>query len=191
MKDKKISEETLITEALKGSPAHLNQLITAYEQFILETVERQVKCLQDSLDIRQRVCCKIVKHFTQQSYVHQNKFLQWTSSIIRSEVNNHYREKQQRKTRYFTSEMIEKYADIEDVAAEEDLLMIPNLIQLINQLPTEQAVVIKLKCFQNKTFREIAQLLSEPINTIMGRYRYGLERIRGKVKKNDFMEEEY
>jgi DNA-directed RNA polymerase specialized sigma24 family protein len=64
------------------------------------------------------------------------------------------------------------------VAAEDTFAQTPNILYHINQLSPEQAIVIKLKYYQDKTFKEIAGLLQIPINTVMGRYRYGMEKIR-------------
>ena len=65
----------------------------------------------------------------------------------------------------------------------------PNLSYIVDALPPEQAVIIKLKYFQDKNFREISELLNVPINTIMGRYRYAIDRIRevlvSKKKKTE------
>lgn len=48
----------------------------------------------------------------------------------------------------------------------------------IRQLPPEQREVIHLHVFEGRTFQEIADAADESINTIAGRYRYALERLR-------------
>lgn len=184
MKLKILPEDELIHHALNGSNDHLNLLISMYEPFIMNNIERAVRNQQDTLDIRQRVCCKIVKHFMEKGYTHKDKFSHWTNRIIKSEVHDYYREKKQTPVQYFAPDSIDAFASSqEQIAAEDDLMIMPNLLYHINELPTEQAIVIKLKCFQNKTFREIANLVNEPINTIMGRYRYGIEHIRDMLKR--------
>jgi RNA polymerase sigma-70 factor (ECF subfamily) len=55
------------------------------------------------------------------------------------------------------------------------------------QLPSEQREVIVLKIWHRHTFDEIGQLLDISPNTIAGRYRYGIEKMRAAVKR----EEEY
>jgi RNA polymerase sigma-70 factor (ECF subfamily) len=185
MKYKILSEEELIHEALNGSEVHLNLLISLYEPFIMKRIGKQIKNHQDLLDLRQHVCYKIAKQITQKNYVHRNKFSNWANSIIKNEINTYFRKKKQGVAlQYFASETLDGFVDEQFVAAEDTLLLTPNLPHYVDRLPAEQAVVIKLKCLQDKTFREISELINVPINTVMGRYRYGIERIRKMITKN-------
>ena len=192
MKFNILSEEELVQEALNGSEAHLNLLISMYEPFIVEHIGKQIKNQQDLLDLRQHICCRIVKQISNKNYVHQDKFSSWTTSIIKNEVNNYFRKKKRSTVlQYssadfldeFTAEFLSEFTDESLMAAEETLTLMPNLLAYLEQLPDEQAIVIDLKCFHNKTFREISELINVPINTVMGRYRYGIERIREMMAK--------
>ena len=57
----------------------------------------------------------------------------------------------------------------------------------IAQLPHQQREVIILRLKGEMKFREIVKLQSAPVNTILGRYRYGLNKLRsilnGEAKK--------
>lgn len=53
-----------------------------------------------------------------------------------------------------------------------------HLISALNQLPYEQKEVILLRIYSRLTFKTIAQSLNESINTVQGRYRYGLNKLR-------------
>jgi RNA polymerase sigma-70 factor (ECF subfamily) len=61
------------------------------------------------------------------------------------------------------------------------------LNQAVAQLPHQQREVIVLHLKGQMKFREIAKLQGESINTILGRYRYGLNKLRsilnGEVEK--------
>ena len=52
------------------------------------------------------------------------------------------------------------------------------LNQALAQIPEQQREVIVLHLKGQMKFREIAKLLDESVNTIQGRYRYGLEKLR-------------
>ena len=52
------------------------------------------------------------------------------------------------------------------------------LNQAVAQLPDEQREVVLLRLKANLKFRDIAKLQQTPINTVLGRYRYGLDRLR-------------
>ena len=52
------------------------------------------------------------------------------------------------------------------------------------QLPVEQREVIVLKIWHHYTFEEIGGLLEVSPNTVAGRYRYGLQKIRKQLEGN-------
>jgi len=55
--------------------------------------------------------------------------------------------------------------------------------QALNQIPFEQKETIVLKIFAGLKFREIAELLDEPMATIASRYRRGLEALTGPLQE--------
>lgn len=48
----------------------------------------------------------------------------------------------------------------------------------LRRLPPDQREVIHMKIYEQMTFQQIADQLGESINTVAGRYRYGLEKLR-------------
>lgn len=51
------------------------------------------------------------------------------------------------------------------------------------QLSIEQREVLVLKILNQMTFKEIAETVKAPVNTVAGRYRYGTERLRRALGK--------
>lgn len=66
-------------------------------------------------------------------------------------------------------------ADIKSEDFEQEYLRIS---QLLAEIPDEQAEVIRLRFYGDKTFKEIAQILDEPTTTVKSRFVYGLEKIK-------------
>ena len=56
----------------------------------------------------------------------------------------------------------------------------------LTTLPPEQREVIVLKIWHEYTFEEIGQLLETSPNTVAGRYRYGLEKLRICLKGENY-----
>ena len=48
----------------------------------------------------------------------------------------------------------------------------------IRELPPEQREVLHLHSFEGRTFREVAEMTSAPLNTVASRYRYAIDRLR-------------
>jgi len=66
----------------------------------------------------------------------------------------------------------------EPVAPEERLA----LERAIRALPVEQREVVHLHVFEGLTFREIAEQAGESINTVAGRYRYALAKLKAELE---------
>lgn len=59
-------------------------------------------------------------------------------------------------------------------------------IRCLAKLPPEQREVIVLKIWSEHTFEEIGQMLDLSPNTVAGRYRYGLQKMRACLQKEDY-----
>ena len=51
-------------------------------------------------------------------------------------------------------------------------------MRCLQKLPPDQREVIVLKIWHEHTFEEIGELLQTSPNTVAGRYRYGMEKLR-------------
>ena len=56
---------------------------------------------------------------------------------------------------------------------------------LLQRLPVEQREVIAMKIYEEMTFAEIAKIVKASPNTVASRYRYGIERLRGWVPREE------
>jgi RNA polymerase sigma-70 factor (ECF subfamily) len=53
----------------------------------------------------------------------------------------------------------------------------------IRRLPPDQREVLHLHVFEGRTFREIAEDIGEPLNTVASRYRYALQKLRAALSE--------
>lgn len=56
------------------------------------------------------------------------------------------------------------------------------LSDALAELPAEQRAVVHLKLWEGLTFEQIADTLDVPLNTAASRYRYGLDKLRGRLR---------
>ncbi len=70
--------------------------------------------------------------------------------------------------------------DAEETSAERSAM------RCLEKLPPEQREVIVLKIWSEHTFEKIAELLELSPNTVAGRYRYGMEKLRACLKGKDY-----
>jgi RNA polymerase sigma-70 factor (ECF subfamily) len=64
-------------------------------------------------------------------------------------------------------------------------------MQCLAKLPREQREVIVLKIWHEYTFEEIGELLKTSPNTVSGRYRYGVQKIRAALKDMHYEQPEF
>jgi RNA polymerase sigma-70 factor (ECF subfamily) len=63
-------------------------------------------------------------------------------------------------------------------------------MKCLEELPSEQREVIVLKIWHRYTFENIAQLLEMSPNTVAGRYRYGIQKLKLCLKGTDYEQDE-
>ncbi len=73
-----------------------------------------------------------------------------------------------------------------DVFTKEHGEMAQDWTALLARLPLEQREVIALKVWEQMTFADIAKVVRASPNTVMSRYRYGIERLRKWCQEDDF-----
>jgi RNA polymerase sigma-70 factor (ECF subfamily) len=64
-------------------------------------------------------------------------------------------------------------------------------MRCLAELPIEQREAIVLKLWHALTFEEIGELLDLSPNTVAGRYRYGLEKLRARMKGESYEKDEH
>lgn len=65
--------------------------------------------------------------------------------------------------------------------------MSDNVREVLVDLPSEQRAVIELAYFNGFTHSQIAEITGEPVGTIKGRMRLGLEKMRGALELQEAM----
>jgi len=55
--------------------------------------------------------------------------------------------------------------------------------QALGELPPEQRAVVHLKLWEGLTFEEIARVLDLSPNTAASRYRYGIDKLRARLRR--------
>lgn len=57
-----------------------------------------------------------------------------------------------------------------------------SLARALAELPADQRTVVHLKLWENLTFEQIAEALEIPQNTAASRYRYGIDKLRERLR---------
>jgi len=79
----------------------------------------------------------------------------------------------------FAAENISQFAAATDP---DEQLFREELAGALGELPPDQRAVVHLKLWQGLTFEEIAAILEISPNTAASRYRYGLDKLRDRLR---------
>jgi RNA polymerase sigma-70 factor (ECF subfamily) len=85
----------------------------------------------------------------------------------------------ERRQDAFSSEQLQFFAPTEDPDEE---LFRTNLSAALAELPAEQRAVVHLKLWEGLTFEAIAEALGISPNTAASRYRYGVDKLRQRLR---------
>jgi RNA polymerase sigma-70 factor (ECF subfamily) len=79
----------------------------------------------------------------------------------------------------FAVEMISPFAPTSDP---DETVFREELASALGELPEEQRAIVHLKLWEELTFEEIAGALDISPNTAASRYRYGIDKLRGRLR---------
>ncbi len=79
----------------------------------------------------------------------------------------------------FGSEQLAAFAPTDDP---DEAAFRAELAAALGELPPEQRAVVHLKLWSDLTFEQIAVALDIPLNTAASRYRYGLDKLRARLR---------
>ncbi|MBI5385857.1 MAG: RNA polymerase sigma factor [Verrucomicrobia bacterium] len=88
-----------------------------------------------------------------------------------------------RQTRLHTREQLAEAVPLFAPSADPDEQTFRDALSVaLGELPPEQREVLHLKLWEGHTFDQIARLLDIPLNTAASRYRYGLDKLRERLR---------
>ncbi|MBP7053801.1 MAG: sigma-70 family RNA polymerase sigma factor [Phycisphaerae bacterium] len=106
------------------------------------------------------------------------------SGYLATSVVNRVRDYQRRRCRQATGTS-KRIEPAREAALPDDAVIFTEqagrLSQVIAELPDEQREVVLLRLTADMKFRDIAQVQQVSINTVQGRYRYGLNHLRSML----------
>jgi RNA polymerase sigma-70 factor (ECF subfamily) len=128
------------------------------------------------------------------TYNEQGKFLPWVLRISHNLVMDHFRREKRSKIIY-EKDMYQSFVNIksnENLDSKNvisDKTLSKTLNEMIDNLPDSQKEIVKLRFFENLSFKDIAKKNDISINTALGRVRYSLNNLRKQMDKSELKNE--
>jgi len=188
----KTSDSCLISQYQKGDEQALAKLIQKHQQELFSFIFYKVKDDDLANDFFQDTFIKIIIKLKEGKYTEEDKFILWAKRIASNLIIDHFRVKSRHITVSETSYMDDEFSIFDtiketDFNIEEQLILsqiYEDLKNIIVFLPENQQEIIKMRFYDELTFKEIAELTNTSINTTLGRMRYALMNIRKIIAEN-------
>lgn len=186
------TDTQLITRYQQGDEQALAHLIQKHQKELFSYIYYKVMDEELANDFFQDTFIKIIINLKEKKYTEENKFILWAKRIAMNLIIDHYRAKSKHQNISETTFQDDEFS-IFDILQEpednvEDKLILSQIYsdlgQILTFLPQNQQEIIKMRFYDNLTFKEIAEQTETSINTTLGRMRYALMNIRKIIAEN-------
>ena len=188
----KLPDSRLIANYQNGDEQALATLIERHQRELFSFIFYKVLDEELANDFFQDTFIKIIIKLKEGKYTEEDKFILWAKRIASNLIIDHFRAKSRHITVSETSYMDDEFSIFDtiketDFNVEEQLILSQiheDLKNIIVFLPENQQEIIKMRFYDELTFKEIAELTNTSINTTLGRMRYALMNIRKIIAEN-------
>ena len=191
-----MTDVELIDRFLKGDIMAFNRLVKRWEKPMYNFIYRNLSNEVVAKDVCQKTFIRVYQKIKKLRDPH--KFSSWLYRIALNLCRDEQRKNQRRF--YISCDQTneeQNYTPIQlttDEDSSPDKIyakkQIENLLkEQLQKIPPEQRVVIIMKQYQGLKFREIADILGKPVNTVKSRLYYGLKALKNNFKKANLTKE--
>ena len=182
-------DSLLIKDYVDGNEYALEILIEKYKSRIYSFIFSKVLDKDVTEDIFQDTFIKVILTLKSGGYNEEGKFLPWVMRIANNLIVDDFRKNKNIKMMRDTEEY-SIFSFIKDVTPSVESNLISSQIsfdlhKIIDELPLDQQEVLKMRFFQDMSFKEIAEATNVSMNTSLGRMRYAINNMRKIIEKNN------
>lgn len=183
-----LSDAILLKNYIDGDESALAILIERHQAKVYGFIYSKVGDTTISDDIFQDTFIKVIKTLKTNAYNEEGKFLPWLMRIAHNQTIDFFRKNKkmpmQRETEEYSifNFMSDSAQNIEGKLIE--FQVEKDLKKLVESLPEDQREVLKMRFYDDLSFKEIADITGVSINTALGRMRYAVINLRKLIEKN-------
>ncbi len=185
-----LTDDELVKLYEEGNNQAFEILLLRYKSKVYTYIFLIVRSKELTEDIFQDTFIKAIATIQQGRYVESGRFLAWINRIAHNLIIDHFRREKNENT--FSADAVDydivnnaklSEKSVEDTMSNEQVLA--DVVHLIEHLPPSQQKVIRMRFFEDLSFKEIAEKTDVSINTALGRMRYALLNMRRIAMEND------
>lgn len=178
------SDAGLVQLYVSGKHAAFKKLYERYERQLFSYILRLLRDRVTAEDVFQQTWMQAVKALP--AYQEKSRFSSWLFGIAHNCCIDYIRRETNHRTDDSWAEHLDRLESdggTPDHAVEKNEEL-THLAMAIDQLPAEQRAVVLMRVHGEIPFREIAEALDCPLNTVLGRMHYAVKNLRKLLNEN-------
>jgi len=186
-----LGDQELVSLFVSGNQQALETLVKRHQTKVFTYILLTIKDRHLAEDVFQDTFIKVINTLKSGSYNEEGKFLSWVIRIAHNLIIDAFRRNKRMPyvENNYEKDLFETLMVYDENV--EDKMIINQIHKdvrsLIEVLPEEQKEVLKMRHYQNLSFKQIADQTEVSINTALGRMRYALINLREIVKEKDIL----
>lgn len=180
---KNMTDDVLVKLYLEGNNVAFDTLLERYQDKLFRYIFFLVRSREVTEDLFQETFVKAIVNLQQGRYQSDGKFAAWITRIAHNLVIDLFR--QERNENLISNDESEidllNSAKFSEGTIESQMVnkqVLKDVARLVEELPEAQREVVRMRFFENKSFKEIAESEGISINTALGRVRYAISNMR-------------
>ena len=188
---KTMTDEQLVNLFATGNNQAFDVLLNRHKSRVFTYIQLVVRNRDLAEDIFQESFMKAIVTIKQGRYVDNGKFYSWVTRIAHNLIIDLYRRERNENTvsneefaevdLFNNAKLCEE--NVEDLMVREQVFTYVR--KLMHHLPDNQKEVVQLRYYEDRSFKEIADLTGVSINTALGRMRYAVLNMRRMAEEKD------
>ena len=186
-----VPDAILLKNYIGGDESCLQVLIERHQSKIYGFIYSKVPDRSVCDDVFQDTFIKVIKTLKTRGYNEEGKFLPWVMRIASNLVVDYFRHNKkmpfQRETEEYSifNFMADTGLSIENKLIENQVEF--DIQRIVEELPEDQKEVVKMRFYDDLSFKEISEITGVSINTSLGRMRYAVINMRKIIEKNNII----
>ena len=156
--------------------AELEKIVAERQDWLFRFAYMRIGSREDAEDVVQEVLLGVFRRLREKRHVENLE--QYLIRSVSNACNDYFRRRSLRVVPLDEAEQIP--INENDKRIHEEFVRVSRVLE---SLPKEQAEIVRLKCYDGLTFRQIAELQGVPEPTAKSRYRYAITHILQIIKK--------
>jgi len=188
----KLTDEELVELYVNDTNEAFDILLLRHKSKVFSYIYHSVKDRDLANDLFQETFIKAITTIRQGRYTEKGKFIAWISRIAHNLIIDYFRRERNENTVSNEDSGVDLFNNVKlcDESVEDYMVreqVFEDVARLMEHLPNNQKEVLKMRYFEDLSFKEIADNTGVSINTALGRMRYAILNMRKLAEENKIL----